>query len=416
MGTENQKRVYFEELNLLKGVGAYPMTAGNLQNIIVRFFSAFYNQNQNDCKKYWFDIQIGDKRYDKKYFSRFQDLIDWVNNNVPNDGSSFTERSVCVYPYYIEDQNIRPIMNICGYNRVMASLSGRGKHRSGTPTLVNMATGYVNGVAMIQKAFLELLNVSVTAAEAITPAFLGCMWKGRAKRNFFRTPKLRSPSMLYKTSIHFSDSAIQGDRRMYDKQNGVVKKILWSDISANNDSGYIDDYIIAISTNDSKDGNMEYFGSTPSQSRGVNYELSSGENSSAVIIARVNLGNDCYALQVYPLGIDAFILNLPDLTRYDIECVTEAPFMRQGLFQLITGDYASPYRTDEWSLRASFGNDIFKQSLSREIPYPAAGGRLSYRFRVVDKHTGAVSPLSEYKVVRSYNPKRMPQYQLEIEK
>lgn len=413
MGTGNQKRNYLEEINLLKYNGSYPLTIEQLQRTSVRYFEEFYENYKSNCKQFWFDIQIGEKRYDKKHFGRLQDLVDWINNNVPNDGSEFTEHRACVYPYYIEDQNIRPIMFLNGFNRVMASLSGRGKHRSGVASLVDMHTEYTNGAEIIQKAFQDLLGVSITTGEAVKAPYLKCMWKSRAKRNFFRTPKLHAPAMQYKSAIHFSGYGINSDRFVYDKVSGSARALVNGDFVPQDNCGYIDDYIVAISTSDSKASSMDYYSSNATDLRHINREIGSRENVSAVIIARVNLYNNVYALQVYPLGIDSFILNLPDLTKYDVEVVTEAPFMRQELRTKITGVFN--YRIDEWAMRMTFGNAPLLNYLRNESIYPAAGGKVSYRFRVIDKVTGIVSPLSKSKIVRTYNPKRTPQYQYEIQ-
>lgn len=412
MGTGNQRRNYLEEINLLKYTGKYPLTMGVFNNIAQRYFKQFYDNYNSDCKRFWFDIQIGEQRFDKKYFSRLNDLVDWINDNVPNDGADFTEHSVCAYPYYIEDQNIRPIMFVNGFNRLMASMSGKGRHRSGTPTFVNMKKEYPDGIEIIQNAFQELLNVSVTALEAVTSPFLGCMWKGRTKKDFFRTPRLFSPIIASKTAIHFNSNSIHNDRYVYDKILGSCRKLVPSDYTNQNNCGYISDFIVAISKSDSADSQVEFFNSSLGYEHRINQILGSREDSSGLIIAKVNFSDNVYAFQVYPLGIDSFILNMPDMVKYDIEIVTEAPFMRQELSSVL-GAYS--FRTDDYARRLTFCNNPLLRYLKNESTYPATGGKVSFRFRVVDKVTGIVSPLSKSKISRTYNPKRYPPYQFEIE-
>lgn len=138
-------------------------------------------------------------------------IATWVNANVPNNGTEFTNVAV-MEVFDIIDPTIVPLAKVYGKNRLWSTLSSPRNHRSwslrGGISLFNVAAGSGLPIAALEPVIQNMLVSMFPAHPAFGPAFnmsgqkeMGSFWVSPVYRSRYDMPGFRPESCLVVNTI-----------------------------------------------------------------------------------------------------------------------------------------------------------------------------------------------------------------------
>jgi hypothetical protein len=290
---------------------AYPIDEPKIGNLFRRFASKLYNPHDLIGAINWdkilycnyFDINVYDElttntvnRYLKLKFTTVDEFIDWINNNINNDGTYFLyECQIRIYSIVVND--FPRLDKIQGTNAFYSALVGTsGYLRIGS--LINSIGNYTdaNYQIFIERAWLEVWGRTITYSND----YKGTIWvQPKKEKNLYLLP-------YYGANI---DSGVK-PRKVYEIATGNVIDVTQRiNFPINNST-------IKYAVLQDADITNPIF----CDKKSVFQNLFSGSNStSAIILYGISDGNN-EAIYIKPYtGIDTFALSKYDESLYRLE-------------------------------------------------------------------------------------------------
>lgn len=240
--------------------------------------------------------------YDGLTFTNTQEIVDWINSNVPNDGGTFLN-SAYIHAYDRVSPAVNPLPKIFGRNRTFSRMRPADRYWSpSNPTLASR-----NWNALVASNFLSQLWQDVWGSPFPTPvgswsdADFACFWTPSDYKNLYRLPNPQFSVNL---------SAGQGGRHMLSGGNAIsADPVPWF-----RDTNISPVYAASDAT------------STSYRSFGISAAFKelprAYQNGESVIIAfPMSDGNGNQSVYIKPVGTDVYTTSFFDQGQYQLEAV-----------------------------------------------------------------------------------------------
>lgn len=308
-------RVYYEELPFGNDI-SFPSSQNSLDFFVRKFMPSLENNfsTYQDSKWLFQDVNDSSIIEENLSFSSSQDIADWYNNNLQNNGSVFTQQTIARM-YDEVDNNILPISKMYGMNRFFSGLKGRGNYKSGPSTAREINNSWSSINSYLKQMFDTIeptLAFVVQESDFNNQQALDTIWLSSNHLKYYILPTLNS------TISHTSSTYRRMNNQNWEGlgsfsvtlgQNYRLRKPHYSFITQNTGSSALQ--IIDFSFRDA-------------QRRAKENLL--GDTASGVIFYQVYdptqaEGDKKFAIYIKPLGIDVVYLNWFDTNLYDLETV-----------------------------------------------------------------------------------------------
>jgi len=402
-----EDKLYYDALPAPLGESAdYPF--GNADSVSERFLGLMRDNYFGKLKAEYRNITTGVITSDLE-FADFSELQTWVDNNVGNDGTNFTETGY-FYFYDIVDKTIQKMTKGYGLNSVFSSMSGR-KYKSHNGTAIN--GNFFNDL------YADAFNSMVTE---LGGAFVPALVAGDFDANG------RSAVWLPKTVTNYNKGLVQTPTwsSIIDFSNGYnMQRYFFTDgtntKSAVNDGTdpmwkVVNVRMYSIDTNNSTFNQYD-------RTHGGRYkfakDIRDGRRYITVYLLQSTNDVNKFSIMAKPLGIDLLSTDYVDYSQYDLEIV-------------------SINKTDSYTIQKTHtsapnaDNDIGsgRQKLYIQDWLPGVsnvsksnqlyGSHERYYFRLRDKVTKKVSQLSSFYIynigVKKYNSRNTFGYAIGTDK